>query len=194
MGWGLCMAVVEGLSAEEIAARLDMDLTEDRVAYYTGALHMVGLRRDGRGLVVMDTGADVMPLADERLLARLSRGTRVMVFEINETIDRYAVSCWASGVMDWKVTHSHEDSETEELEVLGVPPKVFEAIAEWYRAKQIEADAVGDNIHYYSSVVIDLFISLTDIRYNASGWWEDLDYRALRPRHHGKPDGSLGSA
>jgi hypothetical protein len=194
MGWGLCMAVVDGLSAEEVAARLDMELTEESVAYYTGALYMVGLRCDGRGLVVTDTGADVAPLRDERLLAQLSRDTRVLVFEINETIDRYVVSSWASGGMDWSVTHAHDDSEAEELEVLGGPPKVFAAIAERYRVKQIEADAQGDNIHYYSSVVIDLFVSLTNIRYNVSGWWEDLDYRALKPRQHGQPDGSMGSA
>jgi hypothetical protein len=110
MGWGLCMAVVEGLSAEEIAVRLDMDLTEDRVAYYTGALHMVGLRRDGRGFVVMDTGADVMPLADERLLAQAQPRHQGLGVRDQRDIDRYAVSCWAIGVMDWKVTHSHEDS------------------------------------------------------------------------------------
>jgi hypothetical protein len=77
MGWGLCMAVVEGLGAEEIAARLEMDLTED-----------------------------------ERVLAQLSRQTKVVVvFEINETIDPYAVNSWADGVMAWKVTHSHVDFE-----------------------------------------------------------------------------------
>ncbi len=181
MGWGLSMAVVEALSAEEIAARLDMDLTEERVVYYTGALHMVGLHRDGRGVVVTDTAADVMPLEDERLLARLSRDAKVVVLEVIEAID----------VRTWRISHCPDEPETENLGVVGNPPAVFAAIAKRYRAKQAEADALGEDIHYYGRIVIETFVSLTGIEFNGSGWWETIEYRALKPGERSSPTESV---
>jgi len=184
MGWGLGMAVVESLSAEEIAARLEMDLTEKQVDYYTGALHMVGFHRDCRGVVVIDTVADVMPLEDERLLTQLSRDTRVVVLEVNEAIDLYMTSCWADGVMTWRITHFPDEPETEDLEVIGEPPAVFAAIAKRYQARQAEAAILGQDVHYYGKIVIELFTSLTSIEFNATGWWETIKYRVLKP--HGR--------
>jgi hypothetical protein len=175
------MAVVDGLNAEEIAARLGMDLTDETVEYYTGALYMVGLHHDGRGLVVTDTAAEVTPLEDERLLARLSSGAKVVVFEINEAIDLYRVTYWANGMMAWRVTHCHQEADTEALEVLGQPPRVLGDIEGQYRAVQAEAEARGEILDPYGSIVVDLFNSITGIEFDMPGWWADLEYRALEP-------------
>jgi hypothetical protein len=184
MGWTLSMAVAEGLSAAEVADRLDMHLTEGTIDYHGGPEPAVGVHRDGRA-VVLDNPYDKAPaLEDERRLARLSRTTKVVLFQINEHVNCgfYMTACWADGAMAWKITHYREEPETEELQVLGEPPADFAAIAGRYRARQAQADAAGDNICYLGAAVLDLFVSLTGIRYDMDGWWEDMGYRVLEPR------------
>src|SRR4030095_463697 len=84
MSWVLSMAVVEGLSAEQIAGRLEAELGEETASdspsgEEAGAgpgLPAVGIHGDGRAVIFDDRDADVPVLEDARLLGRLSHGTR----------------------------------------------------------------------------------------------------------------------
>jgi hypothetical protein len=104
MGWVLSMAVVEGLSLEEVAARLDTELAEETIGYSlsgeeaAAGLHVpaVGMHEDGRALILDDPYDDAPPLEDARLLARLSRATRVVLFQLSERVNCgfFQVGCW----------------------------------------------------------------------------------------------------
>jgi hypothetical protein len=184
MSWVLSMAVVEGLSAEQIAGRLEAELGEEATGdspsgEEAGAgpgLPAVGIHGD-------DRDADAPVLEDARLLARLSRGTRVVLFELSERVNcgLFRVGCWVDGAMAWQMTHCREEPETEEYQILGVPPGIFADKAAPYRAQQAQADAAGEDICYLGEPVVELFVSLTGIHYDRDGWWWDLRYRDLRP-------------
>jgi hypothetical protein len=187
------MAVVDRLSAEEVAARLDAELAEEtggdsetgeeEAAAGQGRLPAVGVHGD-RAVILDDRDDDAPVLEDARLLARLSRATRVVLFELSERVNcgYFRVGCWADGVMAWQITHCREEPETEEYQILGVPPGIFAAKAAPYRAQQAQADAAGEMTCYLGAAVVDLFVSLTGIEYDGPGWWWDLRYRVLRPR------------
>ena len=159
MGWVLSMAVVEGLRAEKVAARLDKELAEETVGYSLsgeeaeaglGGLPAVGMHGDGRAVILDDPYDDAPPLEDTTLLARLSRATRVVLFQLSERVNCgfFQVGCWTDGIMAWQITHCREEPETEEYQILGVPPGIFAAKAAPYRAQQAQADAddgSGDN-------------------------------------------------
>jgi hypothetical protein len=81
--------------------------------------------------------------------------------------------------MAWQITHCREDPETEEYQVLGVPPGIFADKAAPYRAQQAQADAAGEDTCYLGLPVVELFVSLTGITYDEPGWWRDLRYRVL---------------
>jgi hypothetical protein len=180
MGWVLSMAVVEGLSAEQVAARLEAELTQQTVGYShsgeeAGAapwLPAVGVHGDGRAVILDDPYDDAPPLEDPRLLARLSHATRVVLFQLSERVNCgfFRVGCWIDGVLAWQIPHCREEPETEEYQVLGVPPGIFVAKAAPYRAQQAQADAAGEMTCYLGAAVVDLFVSLTGIRYDLPGW------------------------
>ena len=82
------MAVVDGLSAEEAAARLDAELAEETVGYSMsaeeaaaglGGLPAVDVHGDGGSLILDEPYDDAPPLEDARLLARLSHATTVVL-------------------------------------------------------------------------------------------------------------------
>jgi hypothetical protein len=179
------MAVVEGLSAEDIADRLDLHLTDEVIDYDEGPEESaVGVHGDGRA-VVLDNPYDQAPvLENERRLARLSHATTVVLFQLNEHVScgLYMTACWADGALAWEITHCREEPETEELQVLGEPPAGFAAIAGRYEARQAQADAAGDDICFLGAAVLDLFVSLTGIEHDGPGWWRDMRYRVLEPR------------
>jgi hypothetical protein len=190
MGWVLSMAVVEGLSAEEIAARLEAELGEETIGYSMSfeeadaglGTPAVGIHGDGRAVILDDPWDDAPVLEDARLLARLSRATRVVLFQLNERVNCgfFQVGCWVDGVMAWQVTHCREEPETETYQILGVVPGIFADKAAPYRAQQAQADAAGeDDTCYLGEAVVELFVSLTGITYDMPGWWRDLRYRVL---------------
>jgi hypothetical protein len=192
MGWVLSMAVVEGLSAEEVAARLEAELGEETVddsasGEEAGAgpgLLAVGVHGDGRAVILDDRYDDAPVLEDARLLARLSHATRVVLFQLSERVNCgfFQVGCWVDEAMAWQITHCREERETEEYQILGVPPGIFADKAASYRAQQAQADAAGEEeICYLGEPVVELFVSLTGIHYDRDGWWWDLRYRDLRP-------------
>src|SRR4029453_1003170 len=84
MSWVLSMAVVEGLSAEQIAGRLAAEVGEETASdspsgEEAGAgpgLPAVGIHGDGRAVIFDDRDADVPVLEDARLLGRLSHASR----------------------------------------------------------------------------------------------------------------------
>jgi hypothetical protein len=63
-------------------------------------------------------------LDDARLLARLSRATRVVLLQLSERVNCgfFQVGCWVDGAIAWQITHCREEPETEEYQILGVPP------------------------------------------------------------------------
>ena len=184
------MAVVEGLSAGDIAARLEAELGEETVGYSRSfeeaeaglGAPAVGIHRDGRAVILDDPYDDAPPLEDGRLLARLSRASRAVLFQLREQLNCgfFQVGCWVNGAMAWQITHCREEPETEEYQILGVPPGIFADKAAPYRAQQAQADAAGEeDTCYLGQAVVDLFVSLTGITYGMSGWWADLRYRVL---------------
>jgi len=191
MSWVLSMGVVEGLSAEEVAGRLEAELGEETTGdspngEEAGAglgLPAVGSHGDGRAVILDDRDAEAPILEDARLLARLSRGTRVVLFELSERVNcgLFRVGCWVDGAMAWQIIHCRDEPETEEYQILGVPPGIFADKAAPYRAQQAQADAAGEDICYLGQAVVELFVSLTGIHYDRDGWWWDLRYRVLRP-------------
>jgi hypothetical protein len=191
MGWVLSMAVAEGLSAEEVAARLEAELAEATIGYSRSgeeadaglAVPAVGIHGDGRAVILDDPYDDAPPLEDARLLARLSRATRVVLLQLSERVNCgfFQVGCWVDGAMAWQITHCREEPETEEYQILGVPPGIFADKAAPYRAQQAHADAVGEDTCYLGAPVVEMFVSLTGIHYDGDGWWWDLRYRVLRP-------------
>jgi len=191
MGWVLSISVVEGLNAEVIAGRLEAELVEETIgdsrsgeAAAAGlGPPVVGLHSDGRAVILDEPYDDAPVLEDTRLLAQLSRATRVVLFQLSERVNCgfFQVGCWVDGVMAWQITHCREEPETEEYQVLGVPPGIFADKAAPYRAQQAQADAAGEMTCYLGAAVVDLFVSLTGIQYDRPGWWWDLRYRVLRP-------------
>jgi hypothetical protein len=192
MSWVLSMAVVEGLSAEQIAGRLEAELGEETTGdsphgEEAGAgpgLPAVGVHGDGRAVILDVRDADAPVLEDVRLLARLSHGTRVVLFELSERVNcgLFRVGCWADGAMAWQILHCRDVPEAEEYQILGVPPGIFADKAAPYRAQQAQADAAGEEeICYLGEAVVELFVSLTGIHYDSDGWWWDLRYRDLKP-------------
>jgi hypothetical protein len=191
MGWVLSMAVVEGLSAEEVAGRLEAELGEETTGdsdsgEESGAgpgLPAVGVHGDGRAVILDEPYDDAPVLDDARLLARLSRATRVVLFQLSERVNCgfFQVGCWVDGAMAWQITHCREEPETEEYQILGVPPGIFADKAAPYRAQQAQADAVGEDTCYLGAPVVEMFVSLTGIHHDGDGWWWDLRYRVLRP-------------
>jgi len=190
MGWVLSMAVVEGLSAEQIAGRLEAELGEETIGDNSGkeaAARLgpaaVGIHGDGRAVILHEPWDDAPVLEDARLLARLSRGTRVVLFQLSERVNCgfFQVGCWVDGARAWQITHCREEPETQEYQILGVPPGIFADKAAPYRAQQAQADAAGELTCYLGAAVVDLFVSLTGIHYDRPGWWWDLRYRVLRP-------------
>jgi hypothetical protein len=189
MSWVLSMGVVEGLSADEVAGRLEAELGEETTGDSASGeeagpgLPAVGIHGDGRAVILDDRDADAPILEDARLLARLSRGTRVVLFELSERVNCgfFRVGCWVDGAMVWQIIHCRDEPETEEYQILGVPPGIFADKAAPYRAQQAQADAAGEDICYLGQAVVELFVSLTGIHYDRDGWWWDLRYRDLRP-------------
>lgn len=186
MALTMSIAVVEGLSAKQVADRLDAEVTEETVSFYA-AIPAVSTH-SRYGTVVLDNPYDDAPaLEDERVLSRLSRVASVALFQVNEHLGcgLYLAGSWADGAMGWKVTHCREEPESEELQVLGVPPGGFAAIAAQYRAKQAQADTAGDCTCWLGEAVIDLFALVTGIEFYSPspGWWNKLAYSVLRPRH-----------
>jgi hypothetical protein len=196
MALTMSIAVVEGLSGKQVASRLDAELTEETVSFHA-AVPAVSTQSRYRTVVLDDPYDDAPALEDEHVLARLSRVASVALFQVNEHLGcgLYMAGCWADGVMAWKVTHCREEPETEELEVLGVPPVGFAAIAGSSRAKQAQADAAadatGDYICHLGGAVVDLFALVTGIEFYSPspGWWEKLAYSVLRPRNEGPGTG-----
>lgn len=190
MSWVLSMGVVEGLSAEEVAGRLEAELGEETTGDSASGeeagpgLPAVGIHGDGRAVILDDRDADAPVLEDARLLARLSRGTRVVLFELSERVNCgvFRVGCWVDGAMAWQITHCRDVPEAEEYQILGVPPGIFADKAAPYRAQQAQADAAGEeDICYLGEAVVELFVSLTGIHYDRHGWWCDLRYRDFKP-------------
>ena len=189
MSWVLSMAVVDGLSAEQVAGRLEAELGEEITSDSPSGeeagpgLPAVGIHDDGRAVILDDRDADAPVLEDARLLARLSHGTRVVLFELSERVNcgLFRVGCWVDGAMAWQIIHCRDEPETEEYQILGIPPGIFADKAAPYRAQQAQADAAGEDICYLGEAVVELFVSLTGIHYDRDGWWWDLRYRDLRP-------------
>jgi hypothetical protein len=117
------------------------------------------------------------------LLARLSHGTRVVLFELSERVNcgLFRVGRWVDGAMAWQLIHCREEPETEEYQILGVAPGIFADKAAPYRAQQAQADAAGEDLCYLGAPVVELFVSLTGIHHDRRGWWWDLRYRDLKP-------------
>jgi hypothetical protein len=107
----------------------------------------VGIHSDGRAAILDDPYEDAPPLEDGRLLARLSLATRVVLFQLSERVNCgfFQVGCWVDGAMAWQITHCREEPETEEYQILGVPPGIFADKAAPYRAQQAQADAAGED-------------------------------------------------
>jgi hypothetical protein len=170
MGWVLSMAVVEGLSAEEVAGRLEAELGQE--IHWRQRQRRGGPRRSrvagGRALILDEPYDDAPVLEDARLRARLSRATRVVLFQLSERVNCgfFQVGCWVDGAMAWQITHCREEPETEEYQILGVPPGIFADKAAPYRAQQAQADAAGEDTCYLGAPVVELFVSLTGIHYD----------------------------
>jgi hypothetical protein len=112
MDWVLSMAVVEGLSAEEVAGRLEGELGEETTGSDSGeeagvgpGLPAVGVHGDGRAVILDEPYDDAPVLEDARLLARLSRVTRVVLFRLSERVNCgfFQVGCWvrSGSIWDW---------------------------------------------------------------------------------------------
>src|SRR4029453_83386 len=185
MSWVLSMAVVEGLSAEQIAGRLEAELGEETASDSPSGEEAgagagpgppaVGGHGGGRAVIFEDRDGDVPVLEDARLLARLSHGTRVVLFELSERVNcwLFRVGCWGDGALAWQIIPGWEGAETGECQILGVPPGIFADKAAPYRAQQTQADAAGEDICYLGQAVVELFVSLTGIHHDMPGWWED---------------------
>jgi hypothetical protein len=194
MALTMSIAVVEGLSGTQVADRLDAELTEETVNFYA-AIPAVSTHSRYRTVVLDDPYDDAPALEDEHVLSRLSRVASITLFQVNEHLNcgLYMAGSWADGVMKWKVTHYRDEPETEELQVLGLPPVGFAAIAAQRRAKQAQADAAGDCTCWLGGAVVDLFALVTGIEFYAPspGWWEKLSYSVLRPRNEGRGNGQI---
>lgn len=194
MALTMSIAVVEGLSGPQVADRLDAELTQETVNFYA-RIPAVSTHSGYRTVVLDDPYDDAPALEDEHVLSRLSRVASVTLFQVNEHLGcgLYMAGSWADGVMKWKVTHCREEPETEELQVLGLPPGGFAALAAEYRAKQAQADAAGDCTCWLGEAVIDLFALVTGIEFYSPspGWWNKLAYSVLRPRTEDLGNGQL---
>jgi hypothetical protein len=96
-----------GLSAKETAARLEAELGEETIGDSMSGEEAdaglgtpaVGIHRDGRAVILGHPWDDAPVLEDARLLARLSRATRVVLFQLSERVNCgfFQVGCWVDG-------------------------------------------------------------------------------------------------
>jgi hypothetical protein len=91
MALTMSIAVVEGLSGTQVADRLDANVTQETVNFYAAA--PAASTHSRSRTVVLDNPYDDAPmLADERVLARLSRATTVALFALVTGIEFYSSS------------------------------------------------------------------------------------------------------
>jgi hypothetical protein len=92
-----------------------------------------------------------------------------VLFQLSERVNCgfFQVGCWVHGAMAWQITHCREEPETEEYQILGVPPGIFADKAAPYRAQQAQADAAGEDTCHLGAPVVEIFVYLR--------------YRDLRP-------------
>ena len=180
--------MLRGLSAEEVAGRLEAELGEETTGdsdsgEEAGAgpgLPAVGVHSDGRAVILDEPYDDAPVLHDARLLARPAAPPGSCCFSsASANCGFFQVGCWVHGAMAWQITHCREEPETEEYQILGVPPGIFAG-----QGGTVSSPAGPSGCrrgHPPSGSAGGGDGSLTGIHYDRDGWWWDLRYRDLRP-------------
>ncbi|MBC6459522.1 hypothetical protein [Actinomadura sp. HBU206391] len=126
MGFSHTLVAVRDLSPDEAAARLGRSPsgeTTDLETATTGETPgwCVSAPIDGWTFLV-DKGTGL--LTDEDGLARLSAGTRLLTFFVEEHVMAFGTTCWTDGAYAWEVLAQDGD-----LYVIGDPPPFGELVS-----------------------------------------------------------------
>lgn len=127
MGFSHALVAVHDLPPAEVAARLGCGLSDQVTDLETATTRRtpgwcVSEPVGGWTYVVDKTWA---VLGDERGLARLSAGTRLLTFHVEEHVMSFATTCWGDGAYEWQVMATAEENE---LYVIGEPPALFNGL------------------------------------------------------------------
>ncbi|WP_231962408.1 hypothetical protein [Symmachiella dynata] len=173
MGFRIALIAVRGIDADTLYERY-------------------GVRRTGQHEEIAEspvcgatvsTGWELLYLNDyprphSEALAELSANSELLFCDVNETCMSSFATGWENGVEKWIVFHDAQQSPAH-LVTDGEPPDGYVAIRDAKLREQADDD---DDVDHVFDVPIDLFASLTGIRYdmelpNSAG----KDYEILEP-------------
>lgn len=182
MGLSLSWVAVQGLSKDEVLARLGREDSGEPVDY--GQRRVETWAQLPNGWVMLARG-DVDQFEAQEL-ARLSQGARLLSAYCSETVMFSGASGWTGGVRQWAIDHNPERGLSD-LNIEGdVPPQLAAILAQ---ARAAQAEEGGDEADV--DIVFDV---PKDLVGELCGWrpdqdtedWGEIEFTRLR--RVGEPD------
>ena len=173
MGYRVAMIAVRGIDAETLYKRYGVRRTGQREEIAESPVCGATVSTGWELLYLND-----YPRPHSELLAELSANAELLFCDANETCMSSFATGWVNGVEKWLVFHDAQQSPTH-LVTDGDPPSEYIAIRDEKLREQVED---SDDVDYVFEVPIEIFASLTGIRYD-----RDLpdstgeDYETLEP-------------
>lgn len=180
MGWRLSWVAVSGLGKDEVLARLGLEDSGDPADCFQRRIETCAELPNGWFLLTRGDGFK------DAELASLSRGSRLVTGDGDETTMFSGASGWADGLRQWAVDHNPERGLSD-LNIEGEAPPELAAILAQARADQAEAGGDEADVDFVFDVPQALSGALC-------GWRPDQDNEAwgeiefTRLRRVGEPD------
>ena len=173
MGFRVALIAVRGIEADSLYKRYGVRRTGQREEIAESPICGATV---STGWELLYLNED--PLPHGEVLAELSANAELLFCDVNETCMSSFATGWENGLEKWIVFHDAQQSPVH-LVTDGEPPDEYNAIRDAKLRQQAED---GDDVDHVFDVPIDLFGSLTGIRYDM-----DLpdsvgeDYETLEP-------------
>ena len=173
MGFRVALITVRGIDADTLYERYGVQRTGQREEIAESPVCGATVSTGWELLYLND-----YPRPHSELLAKLSVNAELLFCDVNETCMSSFATRWENGVEKWVVFHDGQQSLTH-LVTDGELPDEYTSIRD---AKLREQEDDGDDVDQIFDVAIDLFASLTGVRYDM-----DLpdstgeDYETLEP-------------
>jgi hypothetical protein len=181
MGESTSFVLVSGLSQEQLLERLGMRLGEVIEEPDSSRHGVAALGPTSRGWTLLVDPPRVLS-DDEAALARLSRGARVLVLELEEHVMHSQAEVFYCGQRLWRVSSTGEHGLTGRSRVTSdgdPPPELAELLEEALRQERERGDGAVD---YQIDVPVDLAAMATGGAFHCGRTWDDdWVFRALEP-------------
>lgn len=180
MGWRLSWVAVTGLGKDEVLARLALEDSGDSADCFQRRIETCAELPNGWFLLTRGDGFK------DAELASLSRGSRLVTGDGDETTMFSAAAGWADGLRQWAVDHNPERGLSD-LNIEGEAPPELAAILAQARADQAEAGGDEADVDFVFDVPQALSGALCGWRPDQDNEdWDELEFTRLR--RIGEPD------